>query len=126
MSTFQDWEPVNIGGGKIVNDKKNIYKSSIEKKTQNTPGNKLFHKLDNDDGSEEKIVIEKVSYNVSKDIQTKRNMAKLSQKDLAKNLNLDIKIIQLYECGKGVHDTKIMNKIEKFLKIRLNKKINKK
>ncbi len=115
MSTFQDWEPVNIGGGKIVNDKKNIYKSSIEKKTQNTPGNKLFHKLDNDDGSDEKIVIEKVSYNVSKDIQTKRNMAKLSQKDLAKNLNLPVNIISDIENGKSTNNKGLINKINKFL-----------
>ena len=115
MSTFQDWEPVNIGGGKIVNDKKNIYKSSIEKKTQNTPGNKLFHKLDKDDGSDEKIVIEKVSYNVSKDIQTKRNMAKLSQKDLAKNLNLPVNIITDIENGKSTNNKGLINKINKFL-----------
>lgn len=115
MSTFQDWEPVNIGGGKIVNDKKNIYKSSIEKKTQNTPGNKLFHKLDNDHGSDEKIVIEKVSYNVSKDIQTKRNTAKLSQKDLAKNLNLPVNIITDIENGKSTNNKGLINKINKFL-----------
>lgn len=96
----QDWEPV------VLTKKKPI---SINKSNKN-----------NDDDDEIKK-LKFISLNNSKLIQQARTNQKISQKDLAKKLNLDIKIIQSYECGKGVQNTQIMNKIEKFLKIRLDR-----
>ena len=99
----QDWEPV------ILTKKKPI---SVNKSNKNNKNN-------DDDDEIKKIKF--ISLNNSKLIQQARTNQNISQKDLAKKLNLDIKIIQSYECGKGVQNTQIMNKIEKFLKIRLDR-----
>ena len=96
----QDWETV------VLTKKKPI---SLNKSNKNND--------DDDEIKKPKII----SLNNSRLIQQARTKQKISQKDLAKNLNLDIKIIQSYESGKGVEDTKIMNKIANFLKIRLDR-----
>lgn len=100
----QDWEPV------VLNKSKS--------KTYNTTNdNKKINNI------EDEIKINpKVSLSNSLLIQKARTQLKLSQKDLAQKLNVDSKIIQGYESGKVVPDVKLMTKLEKILKVKLNKK----
>jgi ribosome-binding protein aMBF1 (putative translation factor) len=64
----------------------------------------------------------KISLEQSKMISKARNDLKLSQVDLAKNINLKKEIINDYECGKAIIDNKILSKIERALKINVRKK----
>ena len=101
----QDWEPV------VLNKSKS--------KTYNTT-NENNKKINN---IEDEIKINPtVSLSNSLLIQKARTQLKLSQKDLAQKLNVDSKIIQGYESGKVVPDVKLIIKLEKILKVKLNKK----
>lgn len=102
MNNFQDWEPVVF--------KKNV---SSEKKTS-------VKILDNEDDEIKKQVT--ISSSNSKLIQQARLLKKISQKDLANEINKDVKTIQRYESGKAVPERGVMLKIEKALGIKLNKK----
>lgn len=105
----QDWEPVVLKKSKTSNQK------DSENKSNNN------HKDNHDD---EITITPTVSLSNSLLIQKARLQLKMSQKDLAQKLNIDSKIIQGYESGKVVPDVKLMTKLEKILKIKLNKKKN--
>lgn len=100
----QDWEPVVL---KKTNTNKNVNTK------QNNNNN-----IDNMDVE----IKPTVSLSNSLLIQKARTAKKMSQKDLAQKLNIDSKIIQLYESGKVVPDVKLMIRLEKILNIKLNKK----
>jgi len=101
----QDWETV------VLNKKS---KSNNVKKI-NSSANK---EINNDDEPEKQNFI---SLSNSRLIQQGRNDEGFSQKQLANKLSVEQKLIQLYECGKVVPDIKIMIKLEKILKITLDK-----
>jgi len=115
----QDWTEVKIGGGRISNDKnkKNVVTQN-KPKTQNQPGTKTFHKLD----SEDIYVAPKIDKNVSLDIQTKRNLCSLTQKELATQLNLPVNIINEIESGKSSQNKGLINRINRFLDNKIKKK----
>ena len=98
----QDWEPV-------------VLKKTIKN------NNKPDKKINNTDDMDYEIK-PTVSLSNSLLIQKSRTEKKMSQKELAQKLNIDSKIIQLYECGKAIPDNKLMIKLEKILNIKLNKK----
>lgn len=106
----QDWEPV------------------VLKKTNTSQHTTVHNKANNtsykNDSNEEITVNPTVSLSNSLLIQKARTQLKLSQKDLAQKLNIDSKIIQGYESGKVIPDVKLMTKLEKILKVKLNKKKN--
>lgn len=56
-----------------------------------------------------------VSLSMSKKISQLRCEKKLTQKELAFQLSLPVKIIQDYEAGKAIPNANIINKIEKIL-----------
>ena len=99
----QDWEPVVL---KKTNTNKNV---NIKQNTNN---------IDNMDVE----IKPTVSLSNSLLIQKARMEKKMSQKELAQKLNIDNKIIQLYESGKVVPEFRLMIKLEKILNIKLNKK----
>ena len=99
----QDWEPV------VLNKSKSTSNIISTNKKINT-------------GEEEIKINPTVSLSNSLLIQKARTQLKLSQKDLAQKLNVDSKIIQGYESGKIVPEVKLMVKLEKILKVKLNKK----
>jgi putative transcription factor len=76
----------------------------------------VIKKIENE---EETFKHKTVSLSMSKKIAKARCDKKLSQKDLAFKLNLQIKIIQDYESGKAIPNHMIINKIEKMLECRL-------
>lgn len=102
----QDWEPV------VLNKSKSTSNNIIN----NSTNNKI-------NTSEEEIKVNPtVSLSNSLLIQKARTQLKLSQKNLAQKINVDSKIIQGYESGKIVPEVKLMVKLEKILKVKLNKK----
>lgn len=101
----QDWHTVVLGKS---------HKKNGEDKNEKNKLDQIFE--------EEIEKKHNISLNNSQLIQQGRKNANLTQKQLAQKLSIDSKIIQEYECGKSVPDYKIMCKIEKTLKIKLNKK----
>ena len=101
----QDWDTVVLGKS---------HKKNTEDKNEKNKVEQIFE--------EEVEKKPNISLNNSQLIQQGRKIANLTQKQLAQKLSIDSKIIQEYECGKTAPDYKIMCKIEKTLKIKLNKK----
>lgn len=89
---FQDWEPV------ILNKKDSINK-------------KIIHT--------EVTAVREMSFSIQKAIQQARLQCKMSQKELAKKLNVDIGIIISYENGKAVPHNAFIAKIETILNTKL-------
>tara|TARA_Y100000741_G_scaffold363121_1_gene350611 strand:- start:1356 stop:1682 length:327 start_codon:yes stop_codon:yes gene_type:complete len=104
----QDWETV------VLNKKSdsNIIKNNV-----------YNCKVNNDDDEVQKQNL--ISLSNSKLIQQARCNQKLNQKQLANKLNIDQKMIQLYESGGIIPNIKIMVKLENILKIKLDKKVKK-
>ena len=88
---FQDWEPV------ILKKKEVNTKSTVQ----------------ND------VAVREMSFSIQKAIQQSRLQCKMSQKELAKKLNVDIGIIISYENGKAVPNNAFISKIEAVLSTKL-------
>jgi ribosome-binding protein aMBF1 (putative translation factor) len=88
---FQDWEPV------ILKKKEVNTKSTVQ----------------ND------VAVREMSFSIQKAIQQSRLQCKMSQKELAKKLNVDIGIIISYENGKAVPNNAFIAKIEAVLSTKL-------
>ena len=88
---FQDWEPVIL-------TKKNVTKTSVHN---------------------EVAAVREMSFSIQKAIQQARLQCKMSQKELAKKLNIDIGVIISYENGKAVPNNAFIAKIETVLNTKL-------
>jgi ribosome-binding protein aMBF1 (putative translation factor) len=106
----QDWSPVIF--------KKKPEKISIPdspqtiSSTSSKPAWKIEKMID------EGIQLLKVSKEDSKIIIAGRINMKLSQKDLATRLNMQIKDIQEIENGKAIENKQVLSKIKKFLNVK--------
>lgn len=123
MSGHQDWDsivfkkriPTNIRDAK----KKGLVKTV--KKQDNS--NNLYKqdtnlkKLEDTDEAPKKI-----KFNLTKVIQTARFNSKISQNDLAKQLNLQSSVIKNYELGKVIPNKALLYKMGKILKVHLTGK----
>lgn len=89
-----------------------INKTSGNKQSTTSVDSSKLRKIENE---EESFKHEKVPLNMGKKIAQLRCEKKLSQKDLAFQLSLNVKIIQDYENAKAIPNPMIINKIEKIL-----------
>jgi putative transcription factor len=130
MQQFQDWNTVSwdkrCEKNKNESSKEQIARlqrtgTGLVTKTNKTAGNKQkinvvdSSKLRKIENEEDTFKIEKVPLSISKKIAQLRCEKKLSQKDLAMKLSLDVKIIQEYENGKAIPNGNLINKLEKIL-----------
>lgn len=99
----QDHVSALRGGKTIVKNKKTI---------QDETNHKNF-KLDSANEAQKHKFI---SMDESKKIVSLRNCKKISQKQLAQKINVNISIIQKYENGKAIKDNNLYNKILRALK----------
>jgi ribosome-binding protein aMBF1 (putative translation factor) len=76
--------------------------------------------------SQNDAAIREMSYSIQKAIQQARLMCKMSQKDLAKQLNVDVGVIISYENGKAVPNNGFISRIEKILNTKLPRASKKK
>lgn len=98
----QDWEPV-------------ILKKSVKKTyTQHQPGHKRKNNLNSDDPDAPKTL----GLSAGKQIQQARLNRKLTQKQLAQQINVKLVIIQGYETGQQIPDRNVLNKLNRILKIK--------
>lgn len=98
--------------------KKNAQKSySYETKAKNQ-NMELTHKNRKLDQETEVLSHEKVSLSLSKKIQQARLTKGMSQKDLATKINVKPNVIQDYESGKAIPDSKILRNIKQKLNMK--------
>jgi len=90
----QDFEPVVFKKPKPKSQPKQMYTPKIDKEIDTLP---------------------KVSLQVSKNMQKARLRLKLSQKELAKKINVTSKLIQQYENGKAIPQPHILQKLRRIL-----------
>jgi len=111
----QDWDPVYIGANKYINDKNNESDQKVKgelPKSVFSKENKIDKKIEEGNLKHEKTPIE-----LGKLIQQKRLERNITQKDLAKKINVQVKIINEIECGKGKHNPQIISKIKRIFNI---------
>ena len=107
MNNFQDWKPVVLNATK-----------KKAPPVSKTGDQKAFHKLDQ---STEPEKVEYMPRNISIQLIAGRVAKKLSQKQLANSLNIDIKIIQDIEQHHYKKDMALAQKIARHLGIKLAK-----
>ena len=125
---FRDWTPVvfnnrnkrRTGETEKTFVQKQIRQgnsvSSIKQSSANESKLKIDHmKIRKIANEEETFIHEKVSLNTAKEIARARCEKKLTQKELALQLSLPVKIIQEYESGKAIPNGQVLNKIKKAL-----------
>jgi putative transcription factor len=71
------------------------------------------------DRETEELHHDRVSVDVGRLIQQRRNEMNLSQKDLAVKISEQQKVVADYEAGRGIPSQQVFNKLEKILGIRL-------
>ena len=120
----QDWNPVvlkknqkqlkEMNNGKVPT--KIINNKNYQANSSSTQLSKKVLDENNDD-----FKIETVSRSLSVQIQKARTARKISQKDLANQLNTQLSVIQSYENGKATPDGAFLSKMSKILGVKLKK-----
>lgn len=120
----QDWNPVvlkksqkqlqEMNKGKVPT--KIINNKNYQANSSSTQLSKKVLDENNDN-----FKIETVSRNLSVQIQQARTAKKISQKDLANQLNTQVSVIQSYENGKATPDGVFLSKMSKILGVKLRK-----
>lgn len=90
-------------------------KLECPKTKQNIEGTKVFRQLDSD----EPIYIKPINFNIKEKIKNTRLLLGITQKDLAKKINVKYNLINDYENGIIIPDKKILQKISSILNIKL-------
>jgi len=117
-------EDIIVGGNAktLANISKRIQPLVTEKKealTINSNGKqtdyRLLYKLETQADGDGKVELNRVNHEYSQKIIHARIKAKLTRKQLAQQLSEKEATIADYENGKAIKDTKVMNKLNKFI-----------
>ena len=101
----QDWKPVILR------------KKNTKAPPPKAPRNAKFKKMDSDDPDPPQTL----NHSIKTCIQQGRVAKKMTQKQLAQELNLPVQTIAAYESGKAIHNKQILSKIGRVIGINLNK-----
>jgi putative transcription factor len=104
----QDWEKYFCKPKKNNNDNKNKEKKGLTKEQ------KIEKKIDDGELKHKKITKE-----FSQLLQKARLSRNLTQKQLANNLNIQVSIINDYECCRGNYNGQIIGKLKRYLSIKI-------
>jgi putative transcription factor len=128
MQNFQDWKEVswNKTGERKKDETNNQYinrlkrtnpviVSAVNKNVYNKQSDVDASKLRKIEKEEDTFIIPKVTLSMGKKISQLRCEKKMTQKDLALQLSLNVKIIQDYESSKAIPNPNIINKLERVL-----------
>lgn len=128
MQNFQDWKEVswNKTGERKKDETNNEYLnrikrtnpkivSSVNKNVCNKQSDVDPSKLRKIEKEEDTFIIPKVTLSMGKKISQLRCEKKMTQKELALQLSLNVKIIQDYESSKAIPNPNIINKLERVL-----------
>ncbi|XVE54297.1 hypothetical protein DITRI_Ditri03aG0069500 [Diplodiscus trichospermus] len=135
----QDWEPVvlhkskakaqDLRDPKVVNQalRSGAPVQTIKKfdaGSKKKIAGPVVHARKLDEGTEP-AALDRVSTNVKQAIQKARLEKKMSQAELAKQINEQPKVVQEYENGKAVSNQAVLGKMERVLGVKLRGKIGK-
>lgn len=104
----QDWNTVKW-------NKKLSQPNRDRERKENPPGTARFRNLDSDDPTPSK----KISHCLKMKIQKGRQTKKMSQRDLAVALNVQMSVIKNYESGKAIPCKSTLSKIGRLLGVKL-------
>ena len=129
----QNWEPLTWdkrgekpkgqSNNSFLNSEKRKGNVITNKKKVSNSNNKTeinVRKLENEEDTFKHAT---VTLSMAKRIAQVRCEKKMTQKELAMKLSLDVKIIQEYENGKAIPNPNIINKLEKALDAKLRDRI---
>jgi putative transcription factor len=103
----QDWKPV------VWKKDQTTKQEKIQR--QNPAGTSKFLKLDSDDPEPSKVISQEIRMRIQKGRMAK----KLTQKQLAQQLNIPVVTVTSYESGKAFPNKAMLRKISKSLAIKL-------
>ena len=112
------WDSVTVlkkkyrGGTSNIESQKRQGNTETLKKNKNSDINQKMYNLENDS---ETLKHEKVNLNVGKELQKLRTQKKISQKDLAKELAINVKDIISIENGTSIKNKQLINRITRHL-----------
>ena len=89
--------------------------TNTSKRNHNPPGTAAFHKLDGDEPEPPPSI----EHSVKVKIQKGRSAKKMTQKQLAMQLNVPVNTISSYESGKAIPNKALLRKIQNVLGIKL-------
>ena len=116
MQNFQDWkdETNNQYINRLKRTNSGIV-SAVNKNVYNKQSDVDVSKLRKIEKEEDTFIIPKVTLSMGKKIAQLRCEKKMTQKELALQLSLNVKIIQDYESSKAIPNPNIINKLERVL-----------
>jgi len=113
--SHQDWETVTFSSKKPNKSAQNI-DSTPKKPSANIQALKIENKVDNTD---EKLSVKTIDPSAVRTIIKSRGELSLTQKDLANKINVSDAVIKSIEQNKEPHNTALLNKLQKALKVKL-------
>lgn len=113
--SHQDWETVTFNSKKDRKSTTNI-EGTTKKPSANIQAIKIEHKADNTD---ERLTIKTIDPSAVKAIIKARGELGLTQKDLAKRINVSDAVIKSIEQNKEPTNTGLLNKLQNVLKVKL-------
>lgn len=111
----QDWETVSFNNKKLNKPAPNT-SSAPKKPTANIVANKIEHKADNTD---ERLTVKTIDTSAVRAIIKARGELGMTQKDLAKRINVSDAVIKSIEQNKEPANTPLLNKLQNVLKVKL-------
>ena len=108
----QDWDVIYTRGNKELNKKKEKEKEKNKSNTSFVKEKKIDKKIE-----EGNLKHDKIKLDSSKQIQQQRLKLGMTQKDLAKKLNIPVKTIIEIESGKANKNQQLISKIKRNLNI---------
>jgi ribosome-binding protein aMBF1 (putative translation factor) len=115
LMSHQDWETVTFSSKK-TNKSSQTTDSTPKKPLANIQALKIENKVDNTD---EKLSVKKIDPSAVRAIIKSRGELGLTQKDLANKVNISDAVIKSIEQNKEPHNTALLNKLQKALKVKL-------
>ena len=113
--SHQDWETFTFNSKKISKSTPNT-EGATKKPSANIQAIKIEHKADNTD---ERLTVKTIDPSAVKAIIKARGELGLTQKDLAKRINVSDAVIKSIEQNKEPANTGLLNKLQNVLKVKL-------
>jgi putative transcription factor len=121
----QDWKPLVLKKTGKALEKMQRNRGETESVKKYGSGGNAQQKSENlkkIEDETETFRIESVSHDLKVKIQQARTAKKLSQKDLANKMNVNVNVIQDYENGKAKPDPQMLNKMSRILGVPISNK----
>jgi len=114
--SHQDWNVVTFNSKNSTHSKKTSLEPIAKKPSANVYASKIENKIDNTD---ERLSVKTIDTTAVRAIMKARAEQGMTQKDLANKCNLSEAVIKSIEQNKEPHNTGLLSKLQKILKVKL-------